>query len=146
MIGGNGHYRCYLEEEVLSLNKFVGGVHWASAHKHWKHTKVVWVPLLRSSIGLGFPVPHNDRKRVVRIERWIGKGQRSFDDENMAGGSVKCINDALIELGWIKDDSPKWRTLELAQRKFTELDPSEQKLWEVRAVRTMIEVREVDDG
>lgn len=137
-----GLWRCRMPQEILSLNKFVSGRHWASKNKHWLHTRDIWMPLLRSDEGLGVPVPHGFKKRTVRIERWVRSGQRLFDDENMAGGSVKCICDALVRLGWLKDDSPQWRELELLQRKYADLSVEEAAAWSDFRIASAVEVRD----
>ena len=138
--------RCFLPQELLSVNKFLPGSHWSSNNKHWKQTRDLWVPLLRSSEGLGVPMEHGDRKRKVILERWLGKGQRYWDEMNFAGGSAKCVVDALVRLGWLKDDTRQWIDLVMRERKPNELTETELEWWDQRKIRTVIEVHEIDHG
>jgi len=126
------------DTELRSLNEFLGGRHWASGRKHWKDTKRIWIPLVRAELGI--PIPHSEEgKRFVRIERWLGPRQRKWDDENRHGGSVKCVCDALVRLGWLRDDSPKWRELLVLQRHRSDLLPHEFAQWR-RGIRTFLSV------
>lgn len=135
--------KCYLQCEMYSMNHFTSGAHWSAKNRHWRHTKQIWVPLLRSEQGLGSVIAHADQRRHVRIERWLDKGQREWDVQNFGGGSAKSVVDALTRLGWLKDDSPKWIELEQEQRKFADLTSDEQDLWHA-GVRTVVEVAKID--
>jgi len=136
--------RSFLTVELRSLNTFLGGPHWASKNKHWRATKELWMPLMRSNEGFGIPIDHGDQRRRVVIQRWIQKGGRLWDDENMAGGSVKCLCDALVRLDWLKDDCPKWRVLEVPQRKWQDLSETEFAWWTERGIRTVVEIWATD--
>jgi hypothetical protein len=129
--------RAELVKEIKSLNEFKG-VHWASKKNksHWRERKE-WATWLRADTGLGLPKPHGNRTRKVVITRCLGPRQRRFDDENLLGGSVKALCDALRDLGWLKDDTPKWRILEVNEKRNDELevDPS---------VRTVVEIFELE--
>lgn len=105
---------CALPKEVRSLNVFRGR-HWASSGT--TREKKEWLFWLRSTNGLGVPQEHGGRKRRVEIVRRMGPGQREYDAENLLGGSVKSLCDGLKTLKWLKDDSPKWRDLEVRQER-----------------------------
>ena len=107
--------RCFLRNKLRSLNTFLGA-HWASKKNpaHWREHRE-WLFILRSTEGLGFPLHHGEHKRRVRIWRVMTKAERPWDDENLYGGSVKALNDALVDLEWLKDDAPRWRELNLFQ-------------------------------
>jgi len=132
---------CYLKEKLLSINAFLGGAHWANKNqpRHWRHTKRIWMPLLRSDEGLGFPLPHNGKRRVVYVERWLGPGERKWDPKNFSGGSAKSVVDAMVRLGWLKDDNEQWAVIHEEQRRVLDLSAGETALWDV-GVRTMIAV------
>lgn len=53
--------------------------------------------------------PFEGPTRIV-FRRILGRGQRLWDADSVGRGSAKEILDALVELGWWVDDSPKWIT------------------------------------
>jgi len=139
--------KCIVEAPLYSLNKFTGG-HWASKvnRKHWRDKKTIWLPLLRSSHpGLGVPVIHENKKRRVVIKRLMVKGERRFDKHNAESGSVKALVDALVTLGWLKDDWEKWLDLEVTQVPHAEI--KDLSSWERDAYavggRTVVEIYDV---
>lgn len=132
--------RAELSKEIKSLNDFKGS-HWASRKNatHWRERQE-WATWLRADgAGLGIPVLHAGRTRKVVIIRCLGPRQRRFDDENLLGGSVKALCDALRDLGWLKDDSPKWRVLDVSESRVADLgvDPSVRTIVEVYELETM---------
>ena len=133
--------RGQLAQPLLSLNKFTSG-HWSSKNKHWWRTKSIWLPILRSSAGLGIPCFHRDLRRYVRVERWLSKGERKWDKENCLSGDVKCVNDALVMLQWLKDDADKWRELDFDQKNLRELNGHDQYLYH-KNVRTIVEIADL---
>jgi len=132
--------RCALPKMLRSLNTFTGG-NWYSRNKHWRETPE-WMKWLRSSQGLGIPVPHGNRKRRVLIVRMMISRQRYWDDENQYGGSVKPLNDALVRLGWLKDDCPEWRKLDLRQSYKHTLSDDDRMVFD-NGMRTIVEIHNV---
>jgi hypothetical protein len=133
-----------LTKPLRSLNTFNGGRHWASKNKHWREAPE-WELWLRSTEGLGFVIPHGNKKRRVVVTRVLHGRERLWDDENLYGGSVKPLNDALVRLGWLRDDTPQWRELELRQVKATELSghPCAELL--KKTARTIVEIHELGE-
>lgn len=99
--------------ELKSLNFYLGK-HWAIKNKF--KTEVLTYFQYQ---GLGNFKPCEE-KRHVKITRFMGKGQRKFDYENLCGGSAKQTIDALKTLGIIKDDTDEWLSREYAQEKANE--------------------------
>ena len=137
--------KCALPRAVLSENKFTGG-HWASTSvpKHWRETKD-WALLLRSVDGLGFVKTQEQFRRRVVVKRLLCLRQRRFDEVNKYGGSVKSIQDALVKLGWLTDDAPKYCDLAVQ-----ELEPDEMEQWEYdaydkRGALSVVEVHELNE-
>lgn len=137
--------KCALPKAVLSENRFTGG-HWASksVKKHWRETKD-WALLLRSIDGLGIVQVQERLRRKLVIKRLLCLRQRRFDTVNKYGGSAKSIQDALIKLGWLRDDAPKYCDLEIQ-----ELEPEEMTEWEYeaydrRGALCIVEVHELDE-
>lgn len=54
-------------------------------------------------------------KQRVTFTRVLGKGEKLFDDANMAGGSCVELQDAMTALGWWHDDSPRYLESRFAQ-------------------------------
>ena len=48
------------------------------------------------------------RPVTVRVTRILCKGQRLWDSTSVGRGNWKEIEDALVALGWWRDDGPKW--------------------------------------
>jgi len=75
------------------------GNHWGSAATaRRKHEKALCYEFRREPFA--FPVG-------VLYTRICGKGQRAWDNDNLAL-SLKQLQDALTQLGWWHDDSDKW--------------------------------------
>jgi hypothetical protein len=53
------------------------------------------------------------RAKLV-LTRVLGRGQRLFDEDNLAGGAKQMI-DAMVRCGWFKDDSPTYLSVEFKQ-------------------------------
>jgi hypothetical protein len=131
---------CRLPDEMRSLNEYTHGFGPHSrSPRHWRDREVWWA-LLRCTEGLGIPEPHGDQKRKVDIIRIIHAGQREWDSENVYGGSVKAINDALKDLGWIKDDNPFWRELALLQIRWSDLGPKLVEEYRKKKFSTVISI------
>jgi hypothetical protein len=131
---------CSLPDEMLSLNEYTHGFgpH-SSCPRHWRDRETWW-RLLRCTEGLGIPILHENRKRKVEIVRVMHAGQREWDSENVYGGSVKAVNDALKDLGWIKDDNPFWRELTLKQVRWSDLPPEALAAYQKRRISTVVSV------
>jgi len=132
---------CKLPDEIVSENEYTGGYGPFSkaSRRHWRDTKT-WGFLLRSMDGLGFVIPHDNEKRRVDIIRVMHAGQRQWDTENTYGGTVKSVNDALVDLGWLKDDNPFWRELSLIQMRWSDLSPKLLAEYERKRFSTVISI------
>lgn len=85
-----------LPRRIPSQNQF--------QYRHWKAymvEKEAWYVLLRAHL-----VPRRPVDEPVRIALRSYRN-RLVDYANLVGGA-KPIPDALIRLGWIKDDAPRW--------------------------------------
>ena len=85
-----------LKRRVPSQNQF--------QYRHWKAymvEKEAWYVLLRAQLTPRRP-PDEPIRMALRSYR-----TRLVDYANLVGGA-KPIPDALIRLGWLKDDSPRW--------------------------------------
>lgn len=76
---------------------------------------------LRRSMGwavlvAGGHVPPASGPRRVRIVRRMGPRQLPYDDDNLAAGA-KPLLDELVAHGLIRDDSPRWVSVEYAQER-----------------------------
>jgi len=131
---------CRLPEELKSLNEYTHGFgpH-SSSPRHWRDRQA-WGMLLRATDGLGVPIHHGNEKRQVSIIRIIHAGQREWDTENMYGGTVKAICDALVDLEWLKDDNPFWRELNLMQLKYTVLNEKLMAIYKRQKFSTVVSV------
>lgn len=75
-----------------------------STYRHWSHyakERTAWFVLLRSQLPPCHPVQEPVRM-AIRSYR-----TRLVDYANLVGGA-KPIPDALIRLGYLKDDGPQW--------------------------------------
>lgn len=50
---------------------------------------------------------HNGKRFQLRITQLLGKGGKEWDTDNFRAVAEKLINDALVHLGHLKDDSPR---------------------------------------
>lgn len=84
------------------LNKLVNS-HWATAHRMKQaDAQMLGVYLYQAE------VPKAAGKRRVEIEIVLGKGQRAGDPD----AYFKSPIDALVRLGYLKDDNRQWLDLE----------------------------------
>ncbi len=75
-----------------------------SQYRHWSlylQEKEHWFLLIRSQLPPRHPIQEPVRMRLVSYRN------RLVDFANLVGGA-KPIPDALVRLGHLKDDSPKW--------------------------------------
>jgi hypothetical protein len=99
--------------------------HHAYARLREKWRRDLWysaTPLLRARLlGVGA------QKKIVKI---LISHKRYFDVDN-AYAACKPILDAMVGLGWLKDDSPEWLELRVDQEKvngaWTRIEVSEAK-------------------
>jgi Holliday junction resolvase RusA-like endonuclease len=115
---------------LVSLNALKGR-HWSSRARG----KMQWAEALMvaRARALAPPAPPAGRM-VVEITRLMGKGEREYDFENLAGGNAKSLVDALTRLGFWRDDNPRYLTRAYAQRRAT---PDEVR----ERVRTLVLIR-----
>lgn len=115
---------------LVSLNQLKGR-HWSARSRG----KTEWAEALMVARArhLAPPTPPEYRQ-VVEITRLMGRGEREFDFENLAGGNAKSLIDALTRLGFWRDDSPRWLAREYHQRRAT---PDEAR----ERVRTIVVIR-----
>lgn len=64
-----------------------------------------------ATLYVGRPDDPATGKRTVRITR---HSPRTLDTGNLVGG-CKALVDSLVELRWIKDDSPEWADIKYGQ-------------------------------
>jgi hypothetical protein len=100
-----------------ALNDFLR-LHWAAKNRDLKS----WKLLVLSVAGQGpwSKIAHQGRKKVrlkITVYRW------NVQDPDNAYGSVKNLVDALLSLGWMVDDRPKWLDLEVCE----EIDRKKQR-------------------
>ncbi len=57
---------------------------------------------------LGFVRTPLDFPVIVHVTRILGPGQRMWDSSSCGRGNWKEIEDALVAVGWFRDDGPKW--------------------------------------
>jgi hypothetical protein len=80
--------------------------HWAI--KKDLRQKYAWELLAALSGTSWEPKPKKETPRMeARITIFWGKGQRMFDDDNLAGG-LKPLIDAMRDIVLIRNDSPRW--------------------------------------
>jgi hypothetical protein len=78
-------------------------------HAFWRSNKTrnLAESLLRSMICCMRPFSSPVRIRVVRV---LGPGQRLWDFSSVLRGNWKEIEDAMVAVGLLHDDGPKWVT------------------------------------
>lgn len=86
--------------DLLSENQTLRE-HWSKRKKRRK----VYGWLLRAAFGRSTPFDHPVKITATRV---LGKGQRPFDGDNFMGGSWKQVQDAMVDVGWLHDDTVKW--------------------------------------
>lgn len=97
--------------ELKSLNHYIG--------KNWKVKNAFKENIINFLYYHGLEFEREAAKRNVKIIRYMGKGKREFDFDNLVGGA-KFVIDALKEVGLIYDDSPEWINVEYKQEKANE--------------------------
>lgn len=75
------------------------GHKWYSSHKERNKLRKLLSHVRRSE-----PYPRCD----VVLTRVLGPRERLWDSSNILRGNAKQLIDALVELGWWKDDGPKF--------------------------------------
>jgi len=93
-----------LPTKIQSQNKR-DKLHWATRSKQRQH----WYTQLRMRLK-----PKEPPTALVSI-RIVSYRNRLLDYANLVGGDCKPIIDCLVQLGYIKDDSPRWFTCEYQQ-------------------------------
>lgn len=105
----------WLNANVRSLNEFSG------RHSRIRSRERARIAaMLADELGHAIYQPP-DYRQLITITRVLGKGQREFDVDNLAGGTLKHLIDALTTIGMWRDDSPRWlarRYLQDASRRF----------------------------
>lgn len=112
------------ERPITSGNRLTGRPGDRSAGWKYIRERKAWAELIP---GVLFNA-RRDTKRGVHVVRFMAKGQREFDEENLLRG-VKPLMDALVVAGFLKNDSPKWRVLSYDQLRAEVPEP---------VVRTMV--------
>ena len=77
-------------------------LHWSQRRK----LRQTYALMLRTKHPRKEP-PVNQKQRVT-FTRILGKGEKLFDDSNVAGGSCVELQDAMTACGFWVDDSPKF--------------------------------------
>lgn len=117
--------QCVLPRDIVSPNVFLSQHRFSKAKPTAQRKE--WFKWLRSETGLGLPIWHKGKKRAVHVVRVVSGAMRKMDKSNLYGG-VKPLEDALITLGWIKDDSEKWCELEVSQSAVLDLSDEDTSL------------------
>ena len=87
--------------KLKSLNDLKGR-HWA--RRHQEKNDAAWA-LKEAGARRTTPPEH---RQLVTLTRVLGPRERVWDFENLTGGTAKAIFDALTDLGYWRDDSPRW--------------------------------------
>lgn len=90
-------------------------MHWAVKKRH--RSTMAW-QIVAGAADAGNPLPPiimapPDVRMRVKITIYRA---RRFDPDNVRGGTVKIILDAMRDLQLLKNDSPRWLELEVEQR------------------------------
>lgn len=94
-----------------SQNEY-GQWHWAQRHKWTRGVEMLIGAVLRRS---GWKEPAEPVRKVVEVVRYSAG---TLDTDNLAGG-CKGLMDALVRLGLLHDDSPRWCVCTYRQEKAT---------------------------
>lgn len=62
--------------------------------------------MILASSGYKRETPYSERVNLT-ITRILAPGQRLWDADSVLRGNAKELIDALVELGWFKDDGPR---------------------------------------
>lgn len=96
--------RCAIPRDMVSYNRSQGQ-HWSNKLKS-SGQKKDWMTWLRSSEGLDVPDRQSIYRRKLVITRIVHGTMKKFEKVNYYAGA-KPIEDALVTLGWLKDDDEK---------------------------------------
>ena len=111
-----------IDKFIRSQNEFTGR-HWKKKHQDTKE----WEWSIRAATSRPLPIAAGKMKvKITSMRRYL------LDVGNLIGGA-KGLIDALVRLGVIKDDSPKWAHITY-----------EQKKCYPNAAQTIIEVQKYD--
>lgn len=111
--------RCAIPRDMVSYNR--------SQNQHWSNKlkssaqKKDWMMWLRSDEGLGIPENQTIYRRKLIITRIVSGPMKKFEKVNYYAGA-KPIEDAMVMLGWLKDDDEKHCELIVEQKLATESD------------------------
>jgi hypothetical protein len=132
--------RCAIPKDIYSYNRVSGG-HWSNKSKSWKQTQE-WATWLRSSEGLDIPEPQKEFRRRLVITRVVGPRMKEMEIANYPSG-MKSVEDALVRLGWLIDDSRKYVDTEMRQVRLSE---AESWVREKVGAKITVEVYELDSS
>jgi hypothetical protein len=130
--------RCALPRDIFSYNRVSGG-HWSNKTKSWKQTQE-WQLWLRSSEGLDIPEPQKEFRRRLVITRVVGPRMKEMEVANFPSG-MKSVEDAIVNLGWLIDDSRKYVDTEMRQIRLNE---AEEWVKQKAGAKIVVEVYELD--
>lgn len=96
---------------IPSANTILGH-HWSKKGREMKRARdEIYYSMLENRLAT---LRHEERKAKVKITRVYSGRSREMDVENIF---TKGCFDALVHLGLLKDDSPKWVTTKVEQRR-----------------------------
>ena len=130
--------RASVARDIISLNK--------SNNRHWSSKtrpgfqKGIWFSILGGHLGLA--KRHEGKKRMICFTRPYGGRVKQMDQDNFIGG-CKPVLDALVKLGWIKDDSPQFVECIYNQIKFPDAKTWPKEKGTVLRVRLMVGIYEM---
>jgi len=116
--------RGVFQKDVISGN-VSNYKHWTNKTKSCQQVKL-WNIILRGDTGLDIPVKQEKFKRLIKIKRVISGRMKPFDKVNLYT-AIKPLEDALVNLGWLIDDSDIYRDLEVCQARCEDLDTWERE-------------------
>jgi hypothetical protein len=96
----------FVPHKIRSQNEF--------QYAHWRKYKAYadsWKSAMSRLLGR-----RKDREGEFRLVKITSIRKRMLDMGNLIGGA-KPIPDALVLLGWLHDDAPKWCEIKYEQRK-----------------------------
>lgn len=89
----------------------------------------------QSIIELTHPRRHDTprQRQLVTVTRLMGVHERPLDLQNIGAGSAVELIDALKQLGWFVDDSPRWLEPRFRQKR-NDQDPGPSCLVEIEVM------------
>lgn len=132
--------RCALTKDIVSYNAVHG--HWSNKSHSWKQAQL-WEILLRSTIGLDIPVKQGTVKRRLVITRVVHGRMKEMELANYPSG-MKPIEDAMVNLGWLIDDAPKYVETEMRQIKVENAEAWLQEKVMREDARIAVEIYDLD--